>query len=184
MKCHPRYIRYISGTTLVEVLVAAIIIGIGLLGIASLLTKSMQASMSAENRATAIDIAWSLADRIRANLKADNDYVKSFSSCPTSANVPTCFAVPGGSPILASSNCSPSNIAAADLEEVYCGNNGIRNRLPGGALTVSCTDIDTTDSDACSEGSQMTITITWDVRNDVFGTGKDRIIMPVIPGAP
>ena len=173
-----------SGTTLLEVLIAAIIIGIGLLGIASLQVKALQASSNADYRAVATDYAWSLADRIRANLKADNDYVKSFSGCPTANNVPTCFAVPGGNPISASANCSPSDIAAADMEEIFCGNNGINSRLPGGTLSVTCTDAITTDADACSEGSQMTITITWDVRNDVFGSGKDRIILPVISGAP
>jgi len=63
------------GTTLVEVLVAAIIIGIGLLGIASLQVKSMQASTNAELRARATDLAWALADRMRTNLQADNDYI-------------------------------------------------------------------------------------------------------------
>ncbi|WP_419653319.1 type IV pilus modification protein PilV [Thiolapillus sp.] len=59
------------GTTLVEVLIAAVIVGIGLLGIASLQVKALQASTDAEYRAKATDIAWALADRMRANLASN-----------------------------------------------------------------------------------------------------------------
>jgi len=56
--------------------------------------------------------------------------------------------------------------------------------LPGGTLDISCTDNDPADTDSCSPGSDVVITVTWTVRDDVFGSGTDRVIMPVIPGAP
>ncbi len=183
------------GATLVEVLIAAIIIGIGLLGIASLQVKALQGSTNAEFRAKATDLAWALADRIRANLTADNSYLannnyntdpeNTISSCPTGAAVPDCTMIPGGSEI-AEGSCSASDIAAEDIEEIFCGADfGIDDQLPGGTLQLTCTDIDTTDSDACTEGSEMTITITWQTRDDPFGAGDntDRIVMPFIPGA-
>ncbi len=183
MNRQPR-IRRQAGTTLIEALIAAVVIGIGLLGIASLLVKSMQASTLAEHRAVATDLAWSLADRIRANLKADNSYLVSLNSCPTGASVPTCFATPGSS-LAAGASCSAADVAAADLEEIFCAfDTGIRRRLPDGRLSVTCNDLDTTDADACTAGSQIDITITWAVRDDLFGSGTDRIIMPVITGAP
>ena len=60
--------RYNKGTTLLEVLIAAVILGIGLLGIAALQMTSMQGSANAEYRGRASDLAWSLIDRMRANL--------------------------------------------------------------------------------------------------------------------
>jgi len=172
------------GTTLVEVLVAAIIIGIGLLGIASLQVKSMQASTNAELRARATDLAWALADRMRTNLQADNDYITgTLSSCPVSNTI--CSMTPGGSPISKTNSCSPTEIALADLEEIYCAtDSGVNKVLPGGTLDISCTDNDPADTDSCSPGSDVVITVTWTVRDDVFGSGTDRVIMPVIPGAP
>lgn len=183
----PMTTRYYQGTSLVEVLIAAVIIGIGLLGIASLQVKALQGSTEAEFRAKATDLAWALADRIRTNLNADNSYVTAtISACPTPSAGTPCSMIPGTTPITAGS-CTPVDVAADDLENIFCAANaGIDSRLPGGTLQVTCTDNDVTDADACSPGSQMDITIAWQTRDDPFGAGDntDRIIMPIIPGAP
>ncbi|WP_456445312.1 type IV pilus modification protein PilV [Thiolapillus sp.] len=189
-------LRFQQGATLLEVMIAAIIIGIGLLGIASLQVKAMQGSTDAEFRAKATDLAWALADRIRANLPADNSYLagngyttdpqNTISTCPTAAAPSVCSAVPGGATV-AQGTCTAANIASEDIEQIFCGTDfGINDQLPGGTLTLTCADIDTTDADACTTGSEMTITITWQTReDDPFNTGSntDRIVMPFIPGA-
>ncbi len=189
-----RHFQY--GATLIEVMIAAIIIGIGLLGIASMQVKAMQGSTDAEFRAKATDLASALADRIRANLTADNSYLAgngystnpedTLSTCPTSAAPPVCSSVPGGATI-AQGTCNPEKVAAEDIEQIFCGTDfGIYNQLPGGTLTLTCTDIDPTDGDLCTTGSEMTIIITWQTRKaDPFSSGNntDRIVMPFIPGA-
>ena len=188
--------RFQQGATLLEVMIAAIIIGIGLLGIASLQVKAMQGSTDAEFRAKATDLAWALADRIRANLVADNSYLAgngyttnpqdTLSTCPTATAPPVCSAIPGGTAISPGA-CNANRIAAEDIEQIFCGTDfGISDQLPGSTLTLTCADIDTTDADACTTGSEMTITITWQTREDnPFNTGSntDQIIMPFIPGA-
>jgi len=178
-------LRHQRGTTLVEVLVAAIIIGVGLLGIASLQVRSLQASTNAEARARAIDLAWELADRIRANADADEYYLTDgvLNNCDAyDANA--CSAVPGGEGIEESA-CSKTDIANEDKLAILCDPaSGIRSVLADGTLEVTCADVDTTDGDDCSPGSQLTITIGWSVRDDVFGTGTDRVVMTVIPGDP
>lgn len=177
------------GATLIEAMIAAVIIGVGLLGIASLQTKAMQGSTEAEYRAKATDLAWTLADRIRANMPADNRYITTapISSCPTpNSGGNVCVQTPGGAAI-ASGACSSNDLADSDIQNLFCGSNtGIKDRLPGGTLDISCTDNNATDGDACSPGSQMTITITWLTRTDPFGNNDytDQIVMPVIPGAP
>jgi type IV pilus assembly protein PilV len=177
------------GATLVEVLIASVIIGVGLLGIASLQSKALQGSTEAEYRAKATDFAWTLADRIRANMPADNSYIttSAISSCPTpNAGGNTCTQIPGQTPVM-SGACSSSDLAAEDIETLFCGADfGIRDRLPGSTLEITCADNLTTDADACSPGSQMTITVTWLTRSDPFKNNDftDRVVMPVIPGAP
>jgi len=177
------------GTTLIEALIAAVIIGVGLLSIASLQTKAMQGSTEAEYRAKATDLAWTLADRIRANMPADNRYLttSTITSCPTpNAGGNVCMQTPGGSAITAGT-CSANDMADGDIQSLFCGTDiGISDRLPGGTLNINCTDNLAGDGDACSPGSQMTITITWLTRSDPFGDDDftDQIVMPVIPGAP
>jgi len=55
------------GFTLVEVLIALLVLSIGMLGIAALFAETLQAGRAAQLRTQAVSIAADLADRIRAN---------------------------------------------------------------------------------------------------------------------
>jgi type IV pilus assembly protein PilV len=55
------------GFTLVEVLVALVVMAVGMLGIAALYAEGLRASRSAISRITAVTLAADMADRIRAN---------------------------------------------------------------------------------------------------------------------
>lgn len=59
-----------GGFTLIEVLVALVVLAIGLLGIAALYIDSLRASRTALLRTQAIAVASDLADRIRVNRAA------------------------------------------------------------------------------------------------------------------
>jgi type IV pilus assembly protein PilV len=63
-----------SGFTLVEVLVALIVLSIGMLGIAALYLESLRASRQALVRTQAVTLASDIADRIRANRAPTNAY--------------------------------------------------------------------------------------------------------------
>ena len=58
------------GISMVEALVALVVIAVGMLGIAGLYLSSLQASRSAKLRSYAVELAGSIADRIRANRDA------------------------------------------------------------------------------------------------------------------
>ena len=58
------------GISMVEALVALVVIAVGMLGIAGLYLSSLQASRSAKLRSYAVELASSIADRIRANRDA------------------------------------------------------------------------------------------------------------------
>jgi len=56
-----------QGVSLVESLIALVVISIGLLGIAALQITSMSESSSAANHSQAVWIAYNMSDRVRAN---------------------------------------------------------------------------------------------------------------------
>ena len=63
-----------SGFSLVEVLIALIIMSVGMLGIAGLYVQSMQAGRTSMFRHQAVTLAGDVADRIRANPRAGVAY--------------------------------------------------------------------------------------------------------------
>jgi len=67
--------RTLQGFTLIEVLIALIIMSVGMLGIAGLYVHSMQAGRTSLLRHHAVTLAGDVADRIRANPRAAAAYV-------------------------------------------------------------------------------------------------------------
>ena len=63
-----------KGFSLVEVLIALIVMSVGMLGIAGLYVQSMQAGRSSMLRHHAVNLAGDIADRIRANPTAGAAY--------------------------------------------------------------------------------------------------------------
>lgn len=60
-------IQKMSGVSLIEVLVALLVLSIGLLGFAALQGFSLQAGQHSYNRSQAVDLAYEVADYARAN---------------------------------------------------------------------------------------------------------------------
>jgi type IV pilus assembly protein PilV len=67
-------IRAERGFSLIEVLIALIIMSVGMLGIASLYVQSMQAGRTSLFRHNAVTLAGDVADRMRANPTGGNAY--------------------------------------------------------------------------------------------------------------
>ena len=63
-----------QGVTLVESMIALLVISIGLLGIASLQITAMSQNASSLNHSQAVWYAYNMSDRIRANLNQFNNY--------------------------------------------------------------------------------------------------------------
>ena len=63
-------LRKSKGFSLVEVLIALVIMSVGMLGIAGLYVHSMQAGRTSLFRHHAVTLAGDIADRIRANPRA------------------------------------------------------------------------------------------------------------------
>lgn len=114
--------RGASGFSLLEVLVALIILSIGLLGLAALQAFSIKANQSANYRTQATALAYDLIDRMRANRNEliAGRYYTGYTAAP--GNCPDA----GGSP--------PASSAAA--RDVYDWKCAIRAQLPQGEGAV------------------------------------------------
>jgi type IV pilus assembly protein PilV len=125
------------GFTLVEVLVALLVLAIGLLGLAALQTTGVRFNQESYLRSQAILIAYDIVDRIRANAtgKTAGNYDNVTASATFTA--PAC---------LGAVSCTPANIATYDLAGWKAR---IAASLPAGTGEIA------------TSGNRRTITITW-----------------------
>ena len=128
-----------QGFSLVEAMVALVVLAVGMLGIAGLYVTTLRSSGGAIYRQQAVGLAEDLADRIRANRTANVAYqgAAANNNCYGAAAV---------------ADCTPAQMAANDL---FIWQQQVTNpqTLPGGAGVV-----------AVAGGAQpytYTITITW-----------------------
>jgi type IV pilus assembly protein PilV len=106
-----------TGFTLIEVLVAMLVLAVGLLGLAGLQAASLKNNQSAYNRSQATQLAYDITDRMRANVAGIAAYTTSTASVFVNCKNTT--------------GCSSSEMAANDLFE---WNTAISAALPNGAV--------------------------------------------------
>ena len=126
-----------SGFTLVEVLVALVVMSVGMLGIAALYLEGLRAGRTALYRTTAVTLASDMADRIRANRSAGPAYAGTGPGADEA-----CVNGPD--------DCSAAQLAADDW---FSWNNQLGAQLPEGAaagITV-----------AGAAPATYTITVAW-----------------------
>ena len=111
-----------AGFSLVEVLIALVIMSVGMLGIAGLYVESLQAGRTSIFRHNAVTLASDVADRIRANPSAGVDYQG-----------------PGGNNdcVLGNVDCNPEQMAANDIDLWLTQADGM---LPDGDVTITYDD--------------------------------------------
>jgi type IV pilus assembly protein PilV len=107
------------GFSLVEVMIALVIMSVGMLGIAGLYVQSLQAGRTSMFRHHAVTLAGDVADRIRANPTAAIAYID-----PVGAN---------NNCVLGDADCTPGQMAAND---VLLWKAQAADTLPGGDVTV------------------------------------------------
>lgn len=133
----------IRGFTLIEVLIAMIVLAIGLLGFAGLQAASLRNNQSSYNRSQATQLAYDLADRMRANPGAANSYLTSTMAPADAVAQADCTTV--------SASCTNQDMAQNDLFE---WNAAMTSILPAAAGSVTVA------------GNTYTITINWDDNRD------------------
>lgn len=114
-----------KGFTLLEVLIAVVILGVGLLGLAGLLMVSVRTNQSAYSRSQASFLAQSMADRMRNNQFA-------VWSGTYNATVPTNAGNAGTNNVCP---CNATQIAGRDL---FWWSQEIHTFLPNAGASIRC----------------------------------------------
>ena len=128
--------RPVRGFTMVEALVALVVLAVGMLGMAGLYVTTLRSGSSAIYRMQAINLATDMADRIRANHNANLFY----NDAPADNS---CFGT-------AAVDCTPEQMAQNDL---FLWNAQLTQILPAGNGTVVAA--------GASAPYTYTITVNW-----------------------
>lgn len=134
-----------SGFSMMEILVTIVVLSIGLLGLAGLQVSGLRNNQSAYYRTVAMQQAYNVADRIRAN--AAGASAGDYDSISGTATDPGCI----------STGCTPAQMAQYDQ---YRWNTDNAALLPSGTGTVT------------RNNNLYTVTVMWDdQRSGATGTG-------------
>ena len=112
-----QYNKHQQGVTLIELMVALFIFSVGLLGFATLQTRSLQESVDSGQRSVALWRTQELSDRIRANSGQLDTYLDSVNNAAICESTPTlCADSSDGNAAV----CSATQMAVFDAWDVLC----------------------------------------------------------------
>jgi type IV pilus assembly protein PilV len=129
----------VRGFSLVESMVALVVLSVGMIGMAALYNQGLGAGRTAQFRTQAVNLASDMADRIRVNRLGQASY----------ANAPvnnSCDPQSGGGV-----DCTPALMAVHDR---FVWEQQVQQMLPNGQGAIAV--------DAATMPMTFTITVTWD----------------------
>lgn len=141
-----------QGSSLLEVLVAILIMSFGLLALGGLTASSLRYSKMTQFQMIGAQLAADYSDRMRSNMTGFEsgayDRTAAYSSTLANVTVPTCADA---------AKCTAAELSAIDQAE---WTNALRQRLPGGAAYVVRNAVNTLAAD---------VWVMWSEPNLVFG---------------
>jgi len=143
-----------AGFSMLEVLIAIVILSFGLLGVAGLQLVSLASNHSAQLRSTATTLAYDMADRMRANTAA----VSAGNYNGNNGADNQCQSAHFNDTHAAPANCTAAQLAADDL---YDWGQSLAGLLPNGTGSVC---LDSTPSTAACDGNGISysVRVSWD----------------------
>ncbi len=123
-----------AGFTLVESMVALVVLAVGMLGVAALYIEGLRAERTSVLHTTAVNMAADIADRIRSNRTAGAAYAAAAANNNCVNGV---------------ADCAPAALAADDM---FVWQQDLVARLPGGTGNIVV---------AAGPPNTYTITISW-----------------------
>ena len=180
-----------NGFTLIEVLVAMVMLGIGLLGLAGLQNTGLRSGHSSSMRTQATMLAADMGERKHANKLAvdgfgddlaNHPYIGAFDAdfCADLAVLPGTIC--SDNQAVDAVECTPQQMAVFDRYDWFCGMPGedrdmTRGLLINATADISCVDRDTVaDIDECTNGSTYVVTLNWD-ESDIYDEDPDANIV-------
>ncbi|MEI8169005.1 MAG: type IV pilus modification protein PilV [Rhodoferax sp.] len=160
-----------KGVSLIEVLVAILLLSFGMLALGAMLSFAVQAPKLSAYRATASNLAASHVERLRANPEgfANNRYTSTLhgSSWTTDVISPT-------SADCAYPDCTETTLAAMDIQATR---GAVRRELPAGDIEMWCSAASApTTATACTQTSQGNLWVIWQEpsTNSLLGASSDQ----------
>ena len=154
--------RHDRGFTLLEVMVALLVMSIGLLGIAKMMVLSARANDSAYMRSQATALAYTILDAMRAN-----------RSSAIAQGYDTSVVVPAAQVCTVASPCTSGQTAQNDT---FLWNQSLAAELPNG--TGNVTTLTAPDTATGANNVTATVTVTWadKVAEQSFGATAGNLI--------
>jgi type IV pilus assembly protein PilV len=158
--------RRVAGFSLIEVLIALVILSVGLLGIAAMVSVSLKSKDSSYYRTEALTLASSILDRMRANrdIATANGYDTTFGT--TTSDAPSDNCTTGA--------CSTTDLATMDLAEWQYD---ISTALPGFSTSVPAAGSITTTT--VNQMTQVNVTIRWNDQRANQAVAASTTVTPV-----
>ncbi len=178
------YARAQKGVSLIEVLVAVVVLSIGFIGYAALQMLGVRTNNESLYRTQAISLAEAMVERMYANRSAINDVTVNAGNSlydGLSSDDINCGAAPVACDRsrsgVAAANCSVAQTVAWDAYSVFCGQagaggrlGGIEQLLPEGRLTVDCD----AGAGGCLPTSVHTVRVQWEELETDRDPGADQ----------
>ncbi len=150
------HVRRNSGFSLIEVLVALLVLSIGLLGLAALQTTGLAFNHQSYERTQAVLQAYDIIDRMRANKSGTGSTINSTYDSVALGNLPTV------SVDCASSSCTGTELAAYDIYQWNVANASVLAEGKGAICKGTFTnDANGYPSSCSTTGSIYRIAVTW-----------------------
>ena len=169
------------GSTMIEVLVSVVVVAIGLLGMASLQLNSVKTSFDSAGQSQASWLAQEMAERIRSNNSdAAAFYIDAAANNASCGSAPSvyCGLVNGVGSV---DSCTSEQRAVFDVWDVFCNASdddelyaSAADMISLSSFSIGCDDSDVTDSNICSSGSLIDISIEVAGRSVVNEEKKNR----------
>ncbi|GMV00590.1 MAG: type IV pilus modification protein PilV [Steroidobacteraceae bacterium] len=151
------------GFTMVESLVALVVLSVGLLGIASLYVTSLRTGRTAMIRTQAVTLVGDMADRIRANGRAGDAYdTTAYGGAPEAQGC------------VVDANCTAEALAEDDLASWI---EAVNAALPAPVATVTFTPA----AGGVGRPDQYTIDVAWNEAGEAFNYTSNIMLIPVTP---
>lgn len=154
-----------GGYSLIEILVALVVLSIGMLGVAGMFTSALKDSRSAFYRNKATTLARDMAERIRANPEGATSYAATLDATGTN----------GGCSTTDSNTAAPCTAAAMASHDIFEWKQALaavnRGGVPSGQGSIV--------RDTSTTPPQFTITVQWSEGFDHNGTAATQQVVLV-----
>ncbi len=149
-----------SGFSLIEIMIAALVLSIGILGVAGLQIIGMKGTQQSHMKQQAVAVLHSLTERMHSNKPG-----VTAGNYAADSNTFDCSALPN---CAVGNNCTPQQIATVDLHNIFCGyqagsapnTSGVRFQAAGDVVSLSGGELDVSCVTDCSDG-ELRLEIKW-----------------------